>query len=143
MESFSFLSVLCGVGAAIGVSAIAGLTMGAAMTSDIQKDLEQEDPALSDEALEAKTDSRLMQDLATPGPIAQMVALSLIAAAIGGAVTSLIAGHAALINGMATGGVICALNLFPAPLIKAPIRMISAALSLPATLLGAWAMGAV
>ncbi|MGH1368938.1 MAG: hypothetical protein ACRBCL_09990 [Maritimibacter sp.] len=140
MEAFSFVAVGAGLGAALLLTALAGMILGVAISADLSRAALKDDPSLSDEALAARVDEALKTDLPRPAVLTQLIVLSLVGAAIGGAVTVLVAGHSGWLNPALTAVGLGALNLYPTKLLPLRPRLVTALLTLPATGFGAYLM---
>ena len=129
--SLSPTAIAAGLGVALGLSALVGLILGAAILADSGAN-----PA------EPNGEDAFEQAATRPGVLAQLSVLSLVIAVLSGAVTSWVDPAAGLADSAVVGtiGTILGLVLPAPPGFPRTLRIVMALATLPVTMLGAWAL---
>ena len=138
-QDLVFTAIFWGVIAGLGLSAIAGTLLGAGLLSDIVAGKEGAEPVSPDD--ETEMANAMERAMSRPVALLQITVLSLVAAAVSGALTARLAPAAPYLNAGIVGlaGTLGALPF--AGHLKAlprPLIIFSIIATLPATLAGAW-----
>ena len=127
--------IVAGVLTAIGASLLGAFVLGIGAVADAARESAEDD--FESDAFEDAMD----ESLNSPGGRFQILAISLVAAALSGAVTARLASEAPVSNAAIVGAVGSLINLIPVKNIPRWMSLLAFALTLPITILAAWLTG--
>ena len=128
MFGLDLVAIGAGLGAAIILSGLVGLVLGAAIAADSQA------------ANETELEAQFRAQMHKPALLAQLAILSLLIALLSGAITAWFAPGAPYLNTTIVGAISTLASLIlPSPGFPPLARWLLSLANLPATLAGAWA----